>query len=216
MRASARAVGIDGCRGGWVAARREATSVRVSVVARVEDAMRDGDVVGIDMPIGLPTTWHRVADIDARRFVSPRGSTVFPTPPRALLDCSSYEEANERSRELFGKGLTRQAWHLLPKIREVDDLVRRRSEALVECSFRALTGRVLAPKRTASGRDERTAALRPFVGDAVDVRPVGAAADDVLDALAVLWSATRYAAGEHIEFGDGTRDGVGLPMRIVC
>jgi predicted RNase H-like nuclease len=220
MRAQAPAVGIDGCRGAWVVARRVATSVDVRVVARIEDALHDGDVVGIDMPIGLPPTSLRAADIEARRFVSPRGSSVFPTPPRALLDCASYEVANARSRELFGKGLTHQAWQLMPKIREVDDLARRWGDRLVEvhpeCSFRALTGRPLASKHTATGRDERTSALRPFVGDAVDQRPIGARPDDVLDALAVLWSAERYAAGEHLQFGDGALDSVGLPMRIVC
>jgi hypothetical protein len=46
--------------------------------------------------------------------------------------------------------------------------------------------------------------------------PRRAAIDDVDDADAVLWSATRFARGEHHTFGDGSRHARGIEMRIVC
>ena len=221
----ARVAGVDGCCDGWVIAERESSrSVAVRVVERLAEAIAPADVVGIDMPIGLPDEWHRAADIAARRYVSPRGSTVFPTPPRTLLACTTYEQVNTVARAQFGKGVPRQTWHLFPKITEVDTLARRLLvepsctrlvEIHPECSFRALTGRVLASKHTAEGIFERTEALRAVVGDAVDTRPRGARPDDVLDALAVLWSAERFSRGGHVELGDGRCDALGLPMRIV-
>lgn len=218
-------MGIDGCRQGWVIAERASPrSVALRVVEQLADAITSADVVGIDMPIGLPDEWHRAADIAARRYLSPRGSTVFPTPPRSLLACTTYDQVNTVARARFGKGVPRQTWHLFPKITEVDTLARsllleqpgaRLVEIHPECSFRALAGRVLASKHTPNGIIERTEALRAVVGAAADARPRGARPDDVLDALAVLWSAERFARGEHVELGDGRSDALGLPMRIV-
>jgi hypothetical protein len=37
----------------------------------------------------------------------------------------------------------------------------------------------------------------------------------VLDACAVLWSAERFARGDHVTLGDGSVDALGLPMRIL-
>ena len=207
-----------------IAERASPRSVAVRVVEQLADAITSADVVGIDVPIGLPDEWHRAADIAARRYLSPRGSTVFPTPPRVLLACTTYDQVNTVARARFGKGVPRQTWHLFPKITEVDTLARslllerpgaRLVEIHPECSFRALSGRVLPSKHTPEGIFERTAALRAVVGAAVDARPRGAAPDDVLDALAVLWSAERFTRGEHVELGDGRSDALGLPMRIV-
>ena len=75
--------------------------------------------------------------------------------------------------------------------------------------------RPLPSKHTADGIERRRALLLPRFGPVVDARPRGAAADDVLDAYAVLWSAERFARGEHLTLGDGSVDELGLPMRIV-
>jgi predicted RNase H-like nuclease len=45
--------------------------------------------------------------------------------------------------------------------------------------------------------------------------PPGARLDDVLDALAVAWSARRWARGAAEVLGN-ERDARGRPMRIVC
>ena len=61
----------------------------------------------------------------------------------------------------------------------------------------------------------------PVFGAIVDIRPRGARVDDVLDAFAVLWSAERFARGEHVVLGRDAQQGLvmhderGLPMRIV-
>ena len=84
-----------------------------------------------------------------------------------------------------------------------------------ECSFRLMAGRPLPPKHSEVGYQERRRLLAPHFGPLVEARPAGAGRDDVLDALAVLWSTERFALGCHITHGDGEPDARGLPMRIV-
>jgi len=213
--AAGRVAGVDGCRGGWVVA----SSDGIEVVTALTDVLSRFDTIGIDMPIGLPPTFARVCEQQARRYLSPRASTVFPSPPRILLSCATYAEANALAKERFGKGLTQQTFHLFPKIRELDALVTASDDEFVvevhpECAFRRLAGRALASKRSSEGRAQRIALLDPLLGP-IDLGVRGAKPDDVLDACAVLWSARRFAIGAHEQFGDGERDERGLPMRIV-
>jgi len=218
-----RTVGVDGCRGGWVVASLDHVEVRDHLDGVVADATVA--VIGVDMPIGLPLTWGREADREARRLLGwPRASSVFSTPPRSLLTATSYATANRRSRSELGQGLTRQTYHLFDRIREVDHLVTapgragagdRLVEIHPECSFRLMAGEPLPSKHTADGVERRRALLLPRFGPVIDERPTGAGGDDVLDAFAVLWSAERFARDEHLTLGDGSVDERGLPMRIV-
>lgn len=220
-----KVLGADGCRAGWVVASRHG----VDVVDRLDDIVADATVAvaGVDMPIGLPHEWGREADRQARQLLGrPRASSVFPTPPRSLLTATTYATANQRSWTELGQGLTRQTYHLFERIREVDLLVRatmdaasgpgdRLVEVHPECSFRVMAGAPLTSKHTAEGIARRRELLLPRFGPVIDDRPRGAATDDVLDAYAVLWSAERFARGEHLTLGDGSTDELGLPMRII-
>lgn len=221
--AAASCAGVDGCRGGWVVATRNGVRVEASV-ATVIDAF---DVVGIDMPIGLPVDRSRAADIEARRYLRPRGSTVFPTPPRACIDARDYPEACAIAREATGKAISKQAWNIVAKINEVDRCLsthdeRRVAEMHPECSFLAMRNLdsndapPLASKHTLLGREQRTALIRRAFGTIPHV-PRGAQLDDVLDAYAVLWSAERFARDDHFTLQGPTaeRDARGLLMRIV-
>ncbi len=207
--------GADGCRQGWTVA----SDSGVIVASSLSDM--DFDVLGVDMPIGLPESWHRRADDCARAFLpASRRSSVFPTLPRPLLGEGSYAEANAASKARYDRGVSIQSWSLAPKIRELDLLARSPvATALVEihpeCSFWAMTGELLPPKRTRAGLDARRRAIEAWYEGEVPDRLPGAAADDIVDAVAVLWSARRFAAGEHLVLGDGSTDGCGLPMRIV-
>jgi predicted RNase H-like nuclease len=210
------AAGVDGCRGGWVVA----TVRGWRVVPSFATIASEFALIGVDMPIGLPDGWRREADRAAREYIRPRGSCVFPTPPRSLVDHTDYAIANAASKARFGNGLTRQTFHLFPKIRDVDESIDTASqhrflEVHPECSFTAMTGRVLAPKRTPLGRLEREEALARHFGP-IEHRPSAAVRpDDVLDAYAVLWTVLRHHRGESRTFGGGEMDGRGLIMRIV-
>jgi predicted RNase H-like nuclease len=206
-----RLAGVDGCRAGWVLATRDGAEVVASL-----DAVADRyDRVGVDMPIVLVDTWGRSCDGEARRLLGRRASTIFSTPPRPLLTHTEYSTANAASKQLFGRGLTRQAFNLLPKMREVGALAARRPGLLLEihpeCSFRTMAGHDLRPKRTDAGFVERRGLIESRFGPVV-TRVSGAARDDVLDAYAVLWSVERHERGEHITLGG---DGDGQPMTII-
>lgn len=209
--------GVDGCPAGWIVVTRQA----VHVVSRVADALELADVVGIDMPIGLPDGSSRAADRAARSFVSPRGSSVFPTLPRPLVALGDYHEANQRSRALFGKGISKQAFMLRRHLVELDELMTpeledRLVEVHPECSFRLLAGHPLPSKHTTEGVRIRTALAERLVGELPPV-PRGARVHDLLDAIAVLFTAERFGRGEHLTLPAGPveRDGRGLQMRIV-
>ncbi len=185
------------------------------------------DVMGIDMPIGLPADRPRSADIEARKFLRPRGSTVFPTPPRACIGANDYAAACAVARQTTGKAISKQAWNIVAKIDEVDRCVSAADEDRVaemhpECSFLAMQGLVhnddtpLASKHTSAGRDQRIALVRRIFGP-IPAAPRGAQVDDVLDAFAVLWSTERFERGDHftLQGPAAERDARGLLMRIV-
>jgi len=241
--------GIDGCRAGWVVATagvevEPATSpseanphphphplLEIEVVRTIQpvlERLASGALLaaGVDIPVGLAEDGPRRCDAEARRALGRRRNSVFPAPARAVLAARSYEEACALSRVACGKAVSKQLFHILPKIRQVDTALARMPEARgrlfemsPELSFTVLAGAPLRfPKRTAAGRAERLAALAeafPGRGLAGIDTPRGAQPDDVLDALVGVWTARRYAAGVHLVLG-GKTDRTGLPMAIVA
>lgn len=232
--------GVDGCRAGWVVVTAPAVqrddrddAAAIEVVAGFDAIARrlaDGDLalVAVDMPIGLPERGARACDRAARRALGPRRSSVFPTPIRALVGSTDYAAALATARRLDnGRGLSRQAFNLLPAIAEVDRAARalgpgqpaRLVEVSPELSFARLGGGPMPdPKRTDAGRRRRRELLLRHVAGVRRIleapAPRGAAADDVADACAALWSARRVLAGVAERFGDDERDAHSLPMVV--
>ena len=224
--------GLDGCRAGWVMATAPLRATRPLRLELVDDLR---DVLGrleagtlaaaaIDIPIGLATSTPRRCDVEARRLLGARRSSVFPAPARSVLGADSYEEACARSALACGKKISRQLFNILPKIQQVDALVTPHHQARLfemcpELSFAVLTGAPMrANKRTAAGRSERRAALDTVFGDLealVRRPPPGAAPDDVLDALIGVWTARRHATQAHVQLG-GELDATGLRMEVIA
>jgi len=122
-------VGVDGCRAGWIALI-ENTETRI-VIAHVFLTFldlviaRDVQVIAIDIPIGLTERGARDCDLQARSHLGPkRGTSVFPAPVRAALIAPTYPEAKAASIAAQNKGISKQAFEIYPKIREVDDALR--------------------------------------------------------------------------------------------
>jgi predicted RNase H-like nuclease len=91
-------VGVDGCPGGWVAIAWdiERHSLTPSLHRNISDllvAHADAEKIAIDIPIGLAEGAPRQCDIEARKVLGPRRSSVFPAPDPRLLDCATYAEA---------------------------------------------------------------------------------------------------------------------------
>lgn len=217
-------LGVDGCRGGWVGVVLEGDGGQPSsvVVGRTVGqvwerarALAPVAVVGVDIPIGLPDSGPRQADVLARRFVGPRASSVFGTPVRLALAEPTHAQASARSRELMGNGISRQAYALRPRIQQVEAWVREVGvpvlEVHPEVCFAAMAG---GPLGSSKHSPEGLALRRALLTDAgidvpdrcrepADVEPrVAAAADDVLDAAAVAWTARRYAEGAAVSMPD--------------
>lgn len=228
-------VGLDGCRGGWFAAWIEAGSIEVARyddIGAVWERHHDAATIYVDVPIGLPTDGSRACDETARSLLGLRGRSVFPTPPRAVVDAYrdgvGYDRANEIARERTGNGLQRQTWNIVPKIAEVDELLRDRPDASdriveshPELSFAALNDwfPIALSKRSDRGRRARLYVLENHLE-----APTGAydravertlrkhvARDDIVDALALL-SATGHDRATVP--GEPPTDREGLPMRI--
>jgi len=192
--------GLDACRSGWVAVvlddGRFADALVGATFAATLELLDHATAIGVDIPIGLPADGapSRSADGACRRFVGRRRGSVFPTPPRAALLAASYAEA----RAIL-PSLSAQSYALRRKILEVDEaLTDRVFEVHPEASFTAMAGAPMAhPKRSWNGLMERRALL---VANGIrvpdDLPGCDAAADDVLDAAAVAWTAARKARGE--------------------
>jgi len=180
--------------------------------------------IAVDMPIGLPDVGPRACDIAARARLGARRSSVFPAPIRPMLDATTYTDALAIGRSIDGRGLSRQAFNLIPKIRDVDRHMTPAmqswiGEAHPELCFALLIGNpCTASKKTSEGRAERLAAIVAMYPDAearIAGSHPGAALDDVLDAYALTVTARRLHEGTIIRLGDGAVDARGLRQEVV-
>lgn len=111
-RARPRVIGVDACKKGWVGFtddRRAYFGATIEVLVAAAETDGRLDVVAIDIPIGLPLTGPRQADVLVRGLVGRRASSVFVTPVRDALLAATYAEASELNRAAAGQGLSRQA-----------------------------------------------------------------------------------------------------------
>lgn len=221
-------LGVDGAPGGWLVAERSLAGTNItlefheSLQPLIDRLGQDVDVIAIDMPIGLSSDGNRPVDALVRERLGVRRSTFFPTPIRSVLAFDDYAEANAHAKATVGAGLSKQAWNLVPKIRELDNTWRPGMErTLIEahpetCFAEMAASPVLTKKSTSEGRLERVGLLHRNLGANVD-DALGAVDKkwrvDAVDALALLWTACRAAAGEAIRLG-GELDAADRPMQL--
>jgi predicted RNase H-like nuclease/predicted enzyme related to lactoylglutathione lyase len=212
-----RVAGVDLARG--------ALAVVVLEENRVVEAFRcetfadallvDADVVGVDIPIGIPETGTREADLAARRFVGPRAPSVFSMPIRPVLEAKTYADARLVATELTGKSVSAQAYRLRDRILEMDKHAyedERVIEVHPEVSFRELARHPLLPKKGTDGLVER----RKLLEDAGIELPAAVprvAEPDLLDATIAAWTARRYANGEAVSLPEGHTARIGAIWR---
>lgn len=218
--------GADGCRAGWVICRRGAGgALDIRVVKTLAEACEGFSILAIDMPIGFVDVPRppRACEVEARKLLPGKASSVFPTPCRPVLACTAYADANVLSKSM-GVGINQQTFHLFPKMREVDELLGARKalrrivyEAHPELAFARMNGGkpVLSKKRQPEGFEERLKLLHKHGFRPKVERLSGAGRDDILDAVAVCRTAMLIALGDATRLGPaGLRDSCGLPMNI--
>jgi predicted RNase H-like nuclease len=226
-------VGVDGCPGGWIAVelRPDIPEIKPVFFASFEPLLMayPETFIGVDIPIGLSSTHEpRQCDMLTRRALGTRRSSVFPAPHPGILHEPTYAAACARSRELIGKGIPKQVFHILTKIAEVNALLTPELQEHVfevhpEASFMALAGHpMFHPKRRSAGYDERRVHLERDLRIALPIRreahayarPAGP--DDFLDATVAAWTALRVALGKAQRVpAEPAYDRRGLRMEIV-
>lgn len=241
--------GVDGCRGGWfvvlLRCPREGIGGEAieemrhrlchsfdEVIALPERPAR----LAVDMPIGLLDEARpsgRACDREARRLLTYRRSSVFTPPVRPVLAARDYGEALILSRASSNAqlGLSRQAWNIVPKIREVDDCMTSALQARIveshpELAFLTLEGLPMRHNKKADeGQKERLRLLKRNYGrHLVEPEMIRSrygkdrpALDDVLDACALALVARRIHLGRGRCLPDHPPlDAKGLRMEIWC
>ena len=212
---------------------------RVTVCAdfkKVLELQPSPEVIVVDIPIGLldhQRKGGRECDMSARKKLGPpRGSSVFPAPHRAVLNARTWEEVR-------GKGLNKQSFNLLPKMREVDEVMvmtpglqSRVHESHPELAFMKMANKPMSVKKSKPvGRDERLAALeaagagssivlfqhpvKAFEGDRHQFRRKKLGLDDLIDAYAMCWVGLQIAGRSALRVSDSPpTDSKGLRMEM--
>jgi predicted RNase H-like nuclease len=234
--------GVDGCRSGWIVAFARAAhdDIRVRVVATFADifaAPEQPQLVAVDIPIGLPAhigLHGRGPERAVRPLLGDRQSSVFAVPSRSAVYAPDYGAACHVALETSDppKKVSKQLFMIGPKIREVDATLRSKPELIgrvfevhPEVAFWRLNSeRALPEPKKMKGRPywpglalRRDLLARHGFPAAVtqQAAPAGAAADDLLDALACAATARRILAGTATPFPDPPlRDEFGLPVAI--
>ncbi len=209
-------VGVDGCPGGWVAvAASDGRFERVTVcpnLVSLTATFPGAKIFAIDIPLSYPQTYPRSADVEARRRLGRRGSSLFPVLPREVLTAATYSQSIERAHRIIGKGISKQSYALRAKIMEADKFLAatrdpRYFEVHPELSFSLLSEQTGLPidasKKSWNGFAERITALEA-IGMEPPIEPLEHAAragvDDVIDAAVAAWTAQRLFDGRAISF----------------
>lgn len=224
--------GMDGCKAGWIAVFKKLSEPRLEWVVfenlgGILDRLETIEIIAIDIPIGLTEAGPRECDLLARkRLGGKRGSSVFPAPNRAALKAKYYLEACELQFMAAGKKMTRQTFHILSKIRQVQEWIERRPdlsrkifEVHPEVSFQSMAGGVPTQhrKKNSAGKQERIDLLRKFFPvdrESIRARKIRdqVEEDDLIDALAALWTAERISSGRHEILPGGNRRERNFPV----
>ena len=224
-------VGVDWAAGDWIAFALDGAATEEDGWAvgtfpsmlNVWHEYRRADHILVDVPIGLPENDVRECDDRAKEELGDRRSSVFETPCRAAVEADTYEEARRLNEDALGRGISAQAWGIVPRIHEVDVFLAEHGaadgtvrESHPELCFRGLdaAGVIDASKHDEDGLEQRRAVLAGvdaemeriydrIVDEYVEVDPAFArpistnARDDVLDAMALALTARE--AGDDLE-----------------
>lgn len=232
-----KTAGIDGCRAGWLAVSLDQSLASWQLLRTAQElteyaATKNG--IFIDIPIGLSETAHvRSCDELLRRVLGKEyASSVFSPPVRAAFLVNDYAAACNINESKTGKRITKQAWNIMPKIRQVDEilaenpaLVQVLHESHPELLFKKLNrgGEALHKKKTAEGLEQRRQLL--FRADSrieglyesmrAALKKSEAKDDDLLDALvlALMVAQSPYRPVRTLPIPPET-DSRGIPMAI--
>ena len=128
--------GVDGCHAGWIVVSCDSQLCFQSAelkedIQEILDYTRGAALTLIDIPIGLKDReqpGRRTCDVEGRKILGKRASSVFTAPQREALKAETWEGekgASNINKEICGMGLSKQTWGIMKKIASVDSILIR-------------------------------------------------------------------------------------------
>ena len=206
-------IGVDGCRGGWIAA------VLINGELRLEHFDSINSIVGkypdfnaflIDMVIGLRSSSTQIRPDDlVRKELKGHSSTVFPAPCRQAVYADTEEAMKQANILALGKSLPQQTISIIPKIREIDEFLEHNNkyrnrilESHPEIAFARLKGDALDSKKyNYPGYLERLHILERYLPECTlfdfrnKAKELRCNLDDLLDAVCLVVTASMSEEG---------------------
>lgn len=170
-------IGVDGCRGGWIAAVLDYGMLRLErydTIDSLAERYPSFDALLIDMAVGLRNRPDQLRPDDAARAeLGVKGSSVFPIPARDAVYTVGEEAQKQANVRTLGKSLAKQSIAIIPKIKELDMFLNenpayknRILESHPEVVFGRLSGAVLmSRKKEEPGLSERLSILSEFLDE---------------------------------------------------
>lgn len=226
-------IGVDGCKGGWIAAISDPDGLRFEKHSSIEELVRghsDFSECLIDMVIGLQEKKEDVRpDSFARHIINRRASTIFPAPCRQAVYADTVAQKYDLNQQILGKKFTPLTLGIMPKMRELDEFLNRYpmyknvlKESHPEVCFSRLFGAtVMTRKSTAEGIGQRIDILSRYVP--MDQKYLREKAkefkcnmDDLLDASCLAVTAALVQAGKWESIpAEPMKDARGLLMQMI-
>lgn len=236
-------IGVDGCSQGWFTVLlKEENKWEINVFSDIFSLWDEvwqnygkNSSIFIDIPIGLKEDGNgRQCDLEARKILGrPRSSSVFPTPCRQIINIRDYDQASIVNKRITGKGISLPTWHIIHKIREVDNLMlesrnarQQIREIHPEICFWSFAGRPMKfykKEKNEIGFHERRKVLEevyPTTNSIVHnalatYKRKDVAKDDILDALSAVVTAKFGSHGLESIPKEPEDDSNGLRMEMV-
>lgn len=193
-----RWAGIDGCKGGWIVCEVGESSAGFSFVQHLSELNPElYETVLIDIPLAFAGNGHRSCEVEAKKRLKKRSSSLFFTPVKEAVMENDYIKGLEINRLKIGKGFSKQAFYLFPKIREAVAFKQKHSlkvfESHPELCFVGWAG---SPpqfsKKTKEGEYERLLLierLSPQLLAVLKEAPFQKSRDDMIDAAILALTA---------------------------
>lgn len=207
-------IGVDGCKGGWIAAVLDQGELRLGKYISISSLVErypEFDAFLIDMAIGLRDRLDQTRpDHAAKIELGKKASSVFPIPSRSAVYADNEETQKLENIRTLGKSLAKQSIAIIPKIRELDVFLRdhpdyknRILESHPEVAFARLNGSVvMSRKKEEPGPSERIHILSEFLeakelsGFYDKAKKLGCNQDDLIDAVCLAVTGALYAHGQ--------------------
>lgn len=229
-------IGIDACKGKWVAVCISDSGFEVGKFDTIGDICKsypDCDTYLIDIPIGLPEGGGDIRpDMLVKKELGRKGSSIFPVPCRQAVYADDKARARELNVSALGKSLSEQSIGISKAIRQVDEFLQRNPEwknrlleSHPELCFSKLNGNqpIMEKKTTSEGYNRRLELLRRYhpAADKVIEKflsggPNRKKTDDVVDALCLAVMGRLIVENGCRRFPEKPMmDSTGLFMQIV-